>query len=76
MLIKPVEPNFKDFPKESTLSVYESSYTIAMAKYYSDLEKYSTELKIEQQTKFIKDVQRSNIKLCLKKYIIVKNPNY
>ena len=38
-------------------------YQIALAKYLVELEDY-------EQTKLIKDIQRSTIKLCLKKYKI------
>ena len=73
--IKPVYPDYKNFPREhevkSTLE-NPSPYVLALNKYYKDLYKYELNIELWDQLKLVKDVQRSNLKLCLKKYKISK----
>ena len=71
----PVEPKLRD-PKynqptdgpvkhNEAFSQDYKHYQIAFQKYLVELEEY-------EQSKLIKDIQRSSLKLCLKKYKITK----
>lgn len=71
-LVEPKEPQFKDFPKVDGPTRPNSPYVIAYSKYQKDMRTYKAALIVEEQTKFIKDVQRSSLQLCLKKYFITK----
>jgi len=73
---EPISPDYKDFPNESdTLPTPKnpSPYIIALDKYGKELHEYKIKLDIWEQLRLIKDIQRSNLKLCLKKYKITKN---
>lgn len=73
---EPISPKYNDFPNESdTLPTREnpSPYIIALDKYGKELHEYEIKLDIWNQVKLMKDIKRSNLKLCLKKYKITKN---
>jgi hypothetical protein len=73
--IEPVHPKFEDFPREkgvkSTLE-NPTPYVLALQKYYKEQEKYKAAVEMYEQTKFIMDIQRSSLSLCLKKYKVAK----
>jgi hypothetical protein len=71
----PVAPKFDDFPREkgvkSTLE-NPTPYVLALQKHYKEQEKYKAAVELYEQTKFIMDIQRSSLALCLKKYKVTK----
>lgn len=71
--VKPTEPLHKDYPIEQSTATYDSLYVRAYKKYQKDLERYNEDMEVYEQTKFIIDIQRSSLKLCLKKYKISLN---
>lgn len=71
--IPPVKPHPKDFrDSEPSSPKKPSPFVIAFQQYQKDMAKYEADLNTWEQTKFIDDIKRSNIKLCLKKYKITK----
>jgi hypothetical protein len=73
---EPIAPNYKDFPNEHNVMPTPKNpnkYILALDKYGKELEEYKIKLDIWEQLRLIKDIQRSNLKLCLKKYKITKN---
>jgi hypothetical protein len=84
-LIKPVEPTYpnisdlKKYPisergldEDGKVTDKVTQYVKDHRKYYKDKAKYDIDIEIYNQTKFIIDIQRSNLKLCLSKYKISK----
>ena len=74
---KPKEPDIQEFPPEKfgfpKFPKDESHPWIkACMKYEKNLNKYNADLEIWEQAKLVKDIQRSSVKLCLKKYHITK----
>ena len=71
--IKPIYPNISDKKKyPMDLLTKNSKFHNDYKQYQKDLAKYKIDFELWQQTKFIEDVQRSSLKLCLKKYKIIK----
>ncbi len=70
--IKPIEPRFFDYPREEGLANEKTPYVMAYRKYEKDLKKYEEKIFMYLQTQMILDIQRSTLKLCLKKYQIIK----
>ena len=73
--IKPIYPDYKNFPREhgvkSTLE-NPSPYVVALNNYGKELRQYELNLELWEQVKLMKDIQRSKLKLCLKKYKVKK----
>ena len=69
--IKPIEPDVKDYRTEGKMQL-NSPYALAYRAYQKKLAKYNEDLETYEQTKFIEDIKRSTLKLCLKKYKIQK----
>jgi len=73
--IKPIEPHYKSFTREQIGTkddIEKSPYLLALEKYYKELYQYELNIALWEQVKLIKDIQRSNLKLCLKKYKVEK----
>lgn len=70
--VKPKEPKPSDFPRETSTANFDSKFVVAYKKYKSDMLLYERFMKIYEQTKFIEDIKRSSLKLCLEKYTITK----
>lgn len=72
---RPVEPQLSDpkykQPTEGPVK-YNEVFSQDYQRYQKALEKYLKELEEYEQSKLIKEVQRSSLKLCLKKYKITK----
>ena len=69
--IKPIEPDVKDYRTEGKIQL-NSPYVVAYRTYQKKLAKYNEDIETYEQTKFIEDIKRSTLKLCLKKYKIQK----
>ncbi len=75
--VKPIFPDYKNFPKRVVLDYKAGSdpndpLLLAYQKYYKDEAKYKLDLELFEQLKMVKDIQRSTLKLSLKKYKITK----
>jgi len=70
---RPVEPDFKDYKDEILKggNVIDSPFILAYQKYQKDFTKFEADNLLYQQIKFIEDIKRSDIKLCLKKYRVI-----
>lgn len=72
-LIKPIEPKSKDFDLNiRSTATFDSPYVVALKQYTKDLDAYNKGVAIQEQIKFIEDVKRSSLDLCLRKYKITK----
>jgi hypothetical protein len=69
--VKPIEPQFKDFPQEKNVTD-KSPFIVAYKNWLKEKEKYEKEIELYHQTKMIKDIQRSTLKLALKKYKVIE----
>ncbi len=74
--VKPIAPDASDrkkYPQFTTSTVtVDSPFVRDYKQYKKELAKYEIAMELWQQTKFIEDIQRSTMKLCLKKYRITK----
>ena len=71
--IKPIAPLAGDIKyKQDRPTDYDTKFVIDYKKWQKDMKKYEADLELWEQTKFIEDVKRSTLKLCLKKYKITK----
>lgn len=76
--VKPTEPNYKDYPKTPGLMYdkngkpSDSLFVQALKKYDADQKQYEIDIVLYEQIKFIEDIQRSTLKLALKKYNVTK----
>jgi len=74
--VKPIQPNVSDRKKypidRVKSSIGDSDFARDYKKYQKDLAQYELDIILYEQTKFITDIQRSSLKLCLKKYKIIK----
>jgi len=78
--IKPIEPNASDKKKypgnpnaaKTMAELEQDPYIRDYRKYQKDMDKYKEDIVLYEQTKFIMDIQRSSLKLCLKKYKVTK----
>ena len=69
---KPIEPRPCDFPREKSPATEKTPFIIAYRKYQKEMEQYKMDLELYEQTKLIKFVKNADIKLILKKYLIIK----
>ncbi len=76
---KPIEPAMPDitdrvkYPLEfNNAKLIDSPFVRDYRRYQKDLEKYKTDIQDYEQLRFMLDIQRSNIKLCLRKYKVTK----
>jgi hypothetical protein len=73
--VKPIYPDYKKFPREQIGKkddIEKSPYLLALEKYYKEMPQYELNIALWEQIKLMKDIQRSNLKLCLKKYKVNK----
>ena len=78
--IKPIEPDASDKKKypgnpnaAKTMEELEQSPFIRdYRQYQKDMDKYKVDIVLYEQIKFIEDIKRSTLKLCLKKYKVTK----
>ena len=82
---KPVQPDPSDkvkYPNPHTkegrnylgepIYLINKNFAQDYRQYQKDEEKYKVDIILYEQIKFIKDIQRSTLKLCLKKYNVSK----
>ena len=72
--VRPTPPNLADakYNQPEGPVQYNKSFSQDYKIYLKEFDKYQVELEAYQQTKMLEDIQRSSIKLCLKKYKITK----
>lgn len=70
--IKPIAPELKKYKRETKFLTENSPFTIAYRKYQKEWEKYEVDIVLYEQIKLMKDIQRSDLRLCLKKYVVAK----
>ncbi len=77
--IKPIEPDINDkkkYPPHGSMrnmtqeEVEKLPFIVDSEKYRKDKEKYDKDFAIWEQFRFIEDIKRSSVKLCMKKYTI------
>jgi hypothetical protein len=73
---KPTKPAYPD-PKDFDLSVkstatWDSPHVVALKRYYAEEAQYKKDLEAYEQQKMIADIQRSTLKLAMKKYRVEK----
>ncbi len=73
--IAPIYPDIRDrkkYPLVYGKKLIDSPYIVDCKKYQKDHAKYIVDIQVWEQTKFIEDIKRSSLKLCLKKYSVSK----
>ncbi len=75
--VKPICPDISDkkkYPREEgkRFADKKTPFITDYRKYQKDLDKYSVDIVVWEQTKLIEAIKRTSIQTCLKKYTITK----